>query len=420
MPGARYDVIVVGGGPAGAACATLLGRRGLRVLLLDKARFPRYKLCTHAIMPAALPVLAELGVLGRLDAAGAQRWYGVHLCLNGTRFSEPLPSWKTAYPYGLSLRRVFLDEILLDAARQERTVTVCTEAAVTALLRPAGRVCGVLAASPGGREMRFESALVVLAGGRHTRLVRQAGVKTFMLPNRHSAYFAYIDGIPAEAEPGLEGYYEHGRSASLLPADGGLRVAGVMTPTENWASADREQRLLAELRRFPTLRPRLAHASVVTRPVAAFGLRNIWRGPSAPGVLLLGDAGIQTDPLFGQGISWALRGAAQAATDIAAGFVRRDPDSAARAHGGRRLLVFGHRFLGMSLISMIEPASTLERLFIANAVANPASTSLLLRLMLGYTTVSRGEQTPRTMATWIREVVNGPRWHGGPGSTAQA
>src|SRR5579871_3527568 len=137
------DVIVVGAGPAGCAAATLLGRRGVRVLLLDRARFPRPKLCTHAIMPAGLPVLDRLGVLPALEAAGAQRWYGVRLWLNGASFAEPLPRRRTAFAYGLSLRRPALDSVLVEAACRTPNVELREHSRVTRLLMHCGRVCGV-------------------------------------------------------------------------------------------------------------------------------------------------------------------------------------------------------------------------------------------------------------------------------------
>ena len=81
-------------------------------------------------MPAGLPVLDELGVLEALEAAGAQRWYGVRLWLNGHEFSERLPERRVAFPYGLSIRRERLDLELLGAARREPLVDVITGARV--------------------------------------------------------------------------------------------------------------------------------------------------------------------------------------------------------------------------------------------------------------------------------------------------
>jgi len=92
-----HRIAVVGAGPAGCAAASLLGRCGARVVLIDRAAFPRPRLCTHAIMPAGLPVLDRLGILPAVEAAGAQRWYGVRLWLNGVQFAEPLPRGRVAF-----------------------------------------------------------------------------------------------------------------------------------------------------------------------------------------------------------------------------------------------------------------------------------------------------------------------------------
>jgi 2-polyprenyl-6-methoxyphenol hydroxylase-like FAD-dependent oxidoreductase len=398
------EVIVVGAGPAGCAAATLLGRAGVRVLLLDRAAFPRPKLCTHAIMPAGLPVLERLGVLPALEAAGAQRWYGVRLWLNGVTFAAPLPSRRTAYPYGLSLRRPALDAVLLEAARTAPNVEVRERCTVDRLLVAGGRARGVVLRLQ-RHEMELRGELVLLAGGRHSRLVRGAGTRTYVLPNRHTACVAYLAGIPYEERPALEGFYWHGRSASLLPADGGLRVAGVMAPPGSWPAGSWRERLLRELGRFAPLRPRLANARVVSPPVAVRGLRNVWRESSTPGLLLVGDAAVQTDPLFGQGISWALRDGEWAARDTLEQLGRCGGQTERLSRV--RVRTFAHRFLGMSAFSAVPPGSMLERLLIASAAASPQSTRLFLRLILGFATVSRERPPRRGLSAWVHEALTG-------------
>ncbi len=68
-----YEVIVVGGGPAGSAVSAELASAGHRVLLLDKARFPRHKACSEYINPAAVQILDQMGMTSAIDRAGAHR-----------------------------------------------------------------------------------------------------------------------------------------------------------------------------------------------------------------------------------------------------------------------------------------------------------------------------------------------------------
>src|SRR5918997_1140721 len=153
-PAARVaDVIVVGGGPAGAATATALARVGVDVVVLDRARFPRAKACSEYLSPEASRLLESMGALDAVERAGPAQ-------LAGMRVRAPDGTWMrgefaAAHGYrgfrdrGLALPRERLDQILLDCARragarvEERTRVVGVERDAT------GRVIGVLAENHG-------------------------------------------------------------------------------------------------------------------------------------------------------------------------------------------------------------------------------------------------------------------------------
>src|SRR5262249_41765341 len=162
-----------------------------------------------------------------------------------------------------------------------------------------------------------------------------------------------------EDRPYLEGFYDRGRSASMLPADHCLRTVGVMSSPDHWPRAEWSDRLLAELRGYPGMAERLRHARLVTSPTPIRGLRNALRRPAPRGVAAVGDAALQTDPAFGQGISWALRAgrrlaaAADQALDIEVGPLLLPATVAWEP-------VFVPLFFGISLCSAIPPASRLE------------------------------------------------------------
>jgi flavin-dependent dehydrogenase len=400
----RWDVVVVGAGPAGCATAALLAERGRRVLLLDRGGVPHPRLCTHAIMPAGLPVLDAMGVREEVERAGAQRWWGIRLSLNGTRIDAPLPYGWCRDPYGLSLRRERLDPLLLGAVVARSTAEVRLGWSVEALLGRAGAVTGVRARGPEGLTRRIGARLVVAADGRRSRLARAARLPERLLPNRHVAIIAYLAGVPPEDRPCLEGFYDEGRAASLLPADAGLRVAGVMAPPHRWPRAEWGARLLAELRRYPGMAERLRAARVVGAPVAVRGLRNTLRRPVRPGFAAVGDAAAQTDPAFGQGIAWALRAGARLAAVA---------DEALAAGTGPVTLparaawepLFVPMFFGIGLLSLVPPGSRLERLIVASAAGAPITTAATLRLALGLAAAPRPASPMRTAAAWVRGAL---------------
>ncbi len=401
-----WDVVVAGAGPAGCTVAALLAGHGYRVLLLERGQIPHPRLCTHAIMPAGLPVLAELGVLDQVEAAGAQRWWGVSLLFNGVPIHAPLPAGWPRFPYGLSLRRQYLDPILLGAVNRQPAAEVRVGWSIDALIGGGGVVMGVRARQPDGDVRRIGARLVVAADGRHSRLARAARLPERVFPNRHIALIGYLAGVPREERPCLEAFHDHGRSASMLPADHGLRVVGVVAPPERWPRDQWPRRMLDELGRYPGMAERLRDARFVSDPVAVRGLRNVVRRPARCGFVAVGDAALHSDPAFGQGISWALRSGSRLARAAATALARGEGPVLVPAPAGIAwdpTLV--PLFVGTSLLSAVPPASHLERLIMTAATASPPATTTALRLLLSLVATPRPAPPARIAAAWLRGAL---------------
>src|SRR5215218_330807 len=150
VPALDADVIVVGGGPAGSVSAWLLAERGYRVLLLDKARFPRHKACSEYVNPAGARLLAELGLESDLQALGAHCMEAMLIhAPGGHRF---LADFGVAEPgsTAIGLSRYRLDSLLLDRAR-EAGVEVREGIHVRDILVAEGSVQGVGCTIDGAR-----------------------------------------------------------------------------------------------------------------------------------------------------------------------------------------------------------------------------------------------------------------------------
>ena len=142
----RPDVIVVGAGPAGAATAILLCERGLEVLVLDRATFPRDKICGEYLSPESARILDRLGVLKTIDGAGAAPLVGMRITApDGTVLEARYRAVDGRQPYrghAMGLSRSVLDAILVDRLRA-LPVDVREGVRVTDLVVDGDRVTGV-------------------------------------------------------------------------------------------------------------------------------------------------------------------------------------------------------------------------------------------------------------------------------------
>src|ERR1041385_5532715 len=124
MDGSEYDAIVVGAGPGGSAAAISLAQAGWRVLLLDKATFPRDKVCGDMVSPRSQRVLRELGCLQAVERLCSNRVASGVFYLDGEQFmAAQVPRIEGLTNYGYVIPRLVFDEIIF---RQAQAVGVET------------------------------------------------------------------------------------------------------------------------------------------------------------------------------------------------------------------------------------------------------------------------------------------------------
>ena len=303
-----YDVIVCGAGPAGSVAATVLARGGARVLLLDRARFPRDKLCGDTINPGTVAMLRRLGLTAGFESEALSVDGMIVTGERGVRIQSS---------YGDDARGLAIVRRTLDAALVRAAVAAGARLEEQVLARGPlmtdGRVRGVVLAGRDGRDVRVPAPLVIAADGRRSRLALPLGLARHPRRPRRWAIGAYFENVAGVTSFG-EMHVRRGGYLGVAPVPSGCANVCLVVPGSGPGGLDDPPALLARaIENDPRLRERFADARMIAPPVVLGPLAVDAVAAGMPGLLLAGDAAGFIDPMTGDGLRFAVRGAELAA-----------------------------------------------------------------------------------------------------------
>lgn len=369
MSSGKYDVVIVGGGPAGASAAIHLASMGARVMIAEQKKFPRAKLCGEFISPECLEHFARLGVEERMLAAGGARLNEtVFYSRNGSKVDVP-SEWFGARRMALGLSRAEMDNNLLMRAR-ETGAEVFEETQGTGLLIERGRVRGVRLKSS-GEVFECTARIVVDATGREHALSRFFGDRA----NGHSrmtrrsrtlvAFKAHLENARGLANV-CEIYFYRGGYGGLSRVENGLSnlcfIASARDVRACRSDAGRVMRevVMSNARARETLGDARPACEWLAVSLDGFGRRAL---APACGLIAIGDAASFIDPFTGSGMLMALESGELAAQTIARwlaeSFSDENPKMLAEDYSARYSQKFAAR---LRICALVRRAAFVPRL----------------------------------------------------------
>ena len=313
----HFDAIIVGARVAGSAAAILLARDGRRVLLIDKDLFPSDRLSTHIVLGGGTKVLERMGVLEMLERAGGVRFARSRTVGPDFDYSGELVR-NGADDRGLCLGRVLMDAAMIDVARSFDSVTFRERFRLTDLIIEDDAIVGIRGEDASGVH-EFRAPLTIGADGMRSSVAQIASeridaFKRVDVPCARAYYYAYFEGV-ARKNLGdeLVAEFESAPGAGQLVCrcENGLTVAATAFDASEMQTfrTDLASNLRRQLDRSFAVGKILEGATIAGKVFSSGILNNTYRNPVTDGAILIGDAGLHVDPLFGQGHSMALMSA---------------------------------------------------------------------------------------------------------------
>ena len=296
LSASQYDLIVIGGGPAGTTAAIVAGRNGRRVLLLERGRFPRHKVCGEFVSAESLSLLKTL-----LDSQHASLLCAVQIP-DARLFLDSRTLSTAVDPPAASIARLDLDLALWDSAvragvdaRQQVSVQSVTGAGPFRIVTSAGD---------------FESRAVINASGRWSKLTASAGKD-----DQHDRWIGLkAHFAEASPNPSVDLYFFDGGYCGVQPVEiNGAHSKNGRVNACAMVRADVASTLPEVFARHDGLRERSLRWQPLSDPVSTSPLIFRKPQPARDGILMAGDAAGFVDPFVGDGISLAVRSGSLAA-----------------------------------------------------------------------------------------------------------
>jgi geranylgeranyl reductase family protein len=333
----KYDVIIVGGGPAGSCAALYADRAGLRTLLLEKEKFPRDKVCGDALSGKSVTILQDLNLLEKVQNLPGAFIQSVtfsgpshasfRVDLNKTQLKDK--------PKGFVIRREIFDAFLYNQAK-EVTANSLENFTVCDLIKQDGFVCGVRGKNSKSDHFEFYGKVVLGADGYKSTVSQKMGLyehdpKHWVVALRR--YYQNVAGLSDQIElhfidEVIPGYFW------IFPLDNGYANVGIgmLHQYIKQKKVDLKQALENAVN-SPYFRERFAQATPLEKPIGwNLPVGSKRRKSYGNGCLLIGDAAGLIDPFTGEGIGNAMYSAkyaiktvreAKASNDYSAAFLAR-------------------------------------------------------------------------------------------------
>jgi len=308
----QCDVLVIGGGPAGSTVAPLLAEKGYKVVLLEKARHPRFHI-GESLLPANLPLFERLGVADEVRAVGMEKWAAefVSPFHDRTQVFHFAEAWDKSMPHAYQVKRAEFDDILIRNAGR-KGVEVHEGCKVNVVDFQPDDTAVVRARTDDGQEAEWQARFVVDASGRDTFLAHRFQIKHRNPRHNSSAvygHFSHARRNEGQAEGNITIFwFEHGWFWFIPMMNDTTSVGMVTWPYHMKTKGSRslQQFLMDNIATCPALALRLQDAQLMTEVEATGNFSYVSERNHGPNYLLLGDAYAFIDPVFSSGVWLAM------------------------------------------------------------------------------------------------------------------